>query len=178
MKRKDEEEGQCGERREGAKLKHGIGSCLCLAAAYRSGLDPCVSQCESAAAVSPHRTSCVIPARGRRNLARSHRAPAAAPASEGEIGGIVALERRKQRSALSLSLRSVGRSVGPIVSEKGGIQLSSSMQRASLPPSSLPRIGRGLHRATFTGLLRKFVPARSRLMLAHPFHRPQAQHNR
>ena len=110
MKGKDEEEGQCGERREGAKLKHGIGSCLCLAA-YRSGLDPCVSQCESAVAVSPHRTSCVIPARGRRNLARRHRA-AAAPASEGEIGGIVALERRKQRSPLSLSLRSLGRSVG------------------------------------------------------------------
>ena len=153
MKGKDEEEGQCGERREGAKLKHGIGSCLCLAA-YRSGLDPCVSQCESAVAVSPHRTSCVIPARGRRNLARRHRA-AAAPASEGEIGGIVALERRKQRSPLSLSLRSVGRSVGPIVSEKGGIQLSSSMQRASLPPSALPRIGRGLPRATFTGLLRR-----------------------
>ena len=158
MKGKDEEEGQCGERRrrEGAKLKHGIGSCLCLAA-YRSGLDPCVSQCESAAAVSPHRTSCVIPARGRRNLARRHRA-AAAPASEGEIGGIVALERRKQRSPplpLSSFCRSVGRSVGPIVSEKGGIQLSSSMQRASLPPSSLPRIGRGLPRATFTGLLRR-----------------------
>ena len=154
MKGKDEEEGQCGERREGAKLKHGIGSCLCLAA-YRSGLDPCVSQCESAVAVPPHRTSCVIPARGRRNLARRHRA-AAAPASEGEIGGIVALERRKQRSpSPSLLARSVGRSVGPIVSEKGGIQLSSSMQRASLPPSSLPRIGRGLPRATFTGLLRR-----------------------
>ena len=154
MKGKDEEEGQCGERREGAKLKHGIGSCLCLAA-YRSGLDPCVSQCESAVAVPPHRTSCVIPARGRRNLARRHRA-AAAPASEGEIGGIVALERRKQRSpSPSLLARSVGWSVGPIVSEKGGIQLSSSMQRASLPPSSLPRIGRGLPRATFTGLLRR-----------------------
>ena len=108
MKGKDEEEGQCGERREGAKLKHGIGSCLCLAA-YRSGLDPCVSQCESAVAVPPHRTSCVIPARGRRNLARRHRA-AAAPASEGEIGGIVALERRKQRSpSPSLSVLSVGR---------------------------------------------------------------------
>ena len=136
MKGKDEEEGQCGERREGAKLKHGIGSCLCLAA-YRSGLDPCVSQCESAVAVPPHRTSCVIPARGRRNLARRHRA-AAAPASEGEIGGIVALERRKQRSALPLFPRSFCRSVGRPDRFGKGRHSVEFFYAAGIPPSFLP----------------------------------------
>ena len=121
------------DERERAKLKHGIGSCITLP----PSLDPCVSRCESTGSSTSQAARLrEVQATSPRNIR---------PSSEGEIGGIVALERRKQRS----SRRSVGRSVGPIVSEKGG----SSMQWAS-HGRPRPRSA-GRPEATFTGLLRR-----------------------
>ena len=98
-----------------AKLKHRFVRPPAPVARLSSLSLACVSQCES----TGQSTS---PRAGLREVCTGYAQPRLRMFARrgGRRGGIVALERRKQRSSR--------RSVGPIVSEKGG---SSTMQWAS-----------------------------------------------